>query len=196
MKKIIQFFKFESISDDLRRKIFYIFYVFFFVALIIYVGYSKNNDEVEKVTSDVNYEFRYEIIDNGIEYILFGTRYNNEMILTKRVEGIEYKYYRNYDNWYVLENDKYVLYTGDIIAGLDVNLINKQYIEDLLDSSTIVSSEENVYVLNNADSGITFEKHYTDEVLDYVILTKDQLSIKYIYYYDSVSSIDININND
>lgn len=192
MKKIIQFFKFEGISDDLKRKAFYIFYVFFFVALIVYTSYNKKEEVNEVKTSDVKYEYRYEINNNDIEYILFGTKYNDEMTLTKRVEGLEYKYYRHYDNWYVLDNEIYIIYNEPIISGLDINYLNKSYIDDLMKDSVEVSFENNLQVLSYSD--ITFEKKYDESnILEYMLLTKDQLTIKYIYYYESVSPINISI---
>lgn len=129
-------------------------WMIFIIALIVFVLVSEknaddnilddtNNNEVNneptetyefKIFSEMiasllngNYEYSYNIVNNGITYIYNGIKCNNEELGYKETSENVIKYYKNEGNAYQVILDQYVevtnLYEGIDTSFIDLNIL-------------------------------------------------------------------------
>lgn len=205
MKKFFDKFNLKNIDEDIKKKVFFGFYFVFFLVILIFIVISNNTPKVvEKCTDEKatikdqtrNYSFWYEITTKDSVTVLSGSRTDYEIKINKRINDIETDYYTYYDNTYIYQNNKWNVYSGNIIDNFDLNLINVEYINDVARKTDIISNENNVVKLYNKPLDMNMEYVYkTDNHLKYIQVVKGDISIV-LKFFDIGLIEDFNINVD
>ncbi len=195
MKEKFELIRENFLNQDKKTSLYFGFYFLFFIVLfgVLLVSSTRfscddiqqNCEESEPyIEKNKNYGFRYEISIGNENIILSGSRYNNEFLIDKRVEGLLTKYYIYYYDIFKLNHDnKWIKYDGEIIENFDRKLINIDYLEEILEDAELTRQTDNKVTFVNYEEDIKLESFFDDDFeLEYMQLTKDDLSIKYNYF--------------
>jgi hypothetical protein len=201
IKKIIK-------DEHFKRKSFFIFYGIFFLVFALLFAFVKPTEDEEKKEEDIvtekegiivknqdNYSFSHTITYGDFEILIYGSVYNNESIIQKRIGTVEEKYYTYFDETYKMDSsNQYLITQEDIIENFDMKLINPEYLEELLDDSTKKETDTQI-TYTNTEYSMTFVLTYDeDSVLQHITLTKDDIIIESKYYNEgNVDKFDIEV---
>jgi len=184
----------DKFDETKRIRFFLVFYFIIFTLALIFIK-TNNKEEViekEKLNNSSNYSFRYEIEYEAPLIVLSGSVYNNYMVFDKIVDGLREKYLIYFNEVYKLESDEYIK-IDYLIENFDNKLLNLEYIKDVIEEGTQVDEEGLEFFNEKRNINIKFSfLEDTEEIL----LTKDNINIKYIIYdYNKVKPFDINIKH-
>lgn len=158
---------------------------------------SKNETLLEKI--DKNYQYDIKVLSKGKEekkeIHYYGKKYQNNMEITKELDGITTNYYKVDSRYYTKENDNYNLAKQEDIY----NIVEKEYIElpDIkeyinlasLDHKTEYSNGKKEYVYHLAVKNVIKSYQGTEEIEINIIEENNELTIK-INYTNLIKEID------
>ncbi len=186
-------------NEKTKKILYLVFYVFLF-AYIFFIFNKK--DEIakkiidpkgEKVIMVKNYAYT-SLINNSIE--LNGKVYGLKSLITKKENNIETNYYLNNKDLYIKNGDYYEKYDGFIVEGLDISLLDIQYIDELLEKEyEIREKNENSLYLYIDSEKIELKLYYDENKdLDKMIINKGAISIDIKHYdEDKIKDFEVNI---
>ncbi len=163
------------------------------------IGNIINNPEIEIDSIDNNYNYNITInmeTNDGNKTISYGgIRYNNKMIISKKIEDNITNYYMENNDYYVYSDEGYILSNIDEVYNIiNYNYLNisniKEYInKGVKDGNTYLIKVSNINLDSTSKEYVTIEINNNEDnielIMDYTNLLKDNditsCKIKYIF---------------
>ena len=169
------------------------------------IGNIVNNSDIEidSINNNYNYSITIEMETSiGNKTISYGgIRYNNKMIISKKVDDIITNYYMENNDYYVYSDKEYILSSVDEVYDvINYNYLNISNIKEYINKGV---KDENTYLIKvsniNLDSAskeyITIEVNNNENdielIMDYTNLLKDSdiISCKIKYVFSDINKI-------
>ena len=163
------------------------------------IGNIINNPEIEIDSIDNNYNYNITInmeTNDGNKTISYGgIRYNNKMIISKKIEDNITNYYMENNDYYVYSDEGYILSNIDEVYNIiNYNYLNisniKEYInKGVKDGNTYLIKVSNINLDSTSKEYVTIEINNNEDnielIMDYTNLLKDNditsCKIKYVF---------------
>ena len=169
------------------------------------IGNIVNNSDIEidSINNNYNYSITIEMETSiGNKTISYGgIRYNNKMIISKKVDDIITNYYMENNDYYVYSDKEYILSSVDEVYDvINYNYLNISNIKEYINKGV---KDENTYLIKvsniNLDSAskeyITIEVNNNENdvelIMDYTNLLQDSdiISCKIKYVFSDINKI-------
>lgn len=163
------------------------------------IGNIINNPEVEidSITDNYNYNITIDMETNEENKTISygGIRYNNKMIISKKIEDNITNYYMENNDYYVYSDEGYILSNIDEVYNIiNYNYLNisniKEYInKGVKDGNTYLIKVSNINLDSTSKEYVTIEINNNEDnielIMDYTNLLKDNditsCKIKYVF---------------
>ena len=186
-------------NEKTKKLLYLVFYVFLF-AYIFFI-FNKKDDIAKKIIDPKgeqvimvkNYAYSC-IVNENIE--LTGKVYGLKSLITKKENNIETYYYLNDKDLYIKNGDYFEKHDGSIIEGLDINIIDIQYLDSLLEKEyEIREKTDNTLRLYIDSEKVELNLYYDENKdLDKMDINKGDFNIEIRHYdKDKIKDFEVDI---
>ena len=217
--------KFNELKDKWgdpkeKAKIQLILFLIFIVFAVLFARLTTNYDDnnyineagniIDNTTTEIdliNDNYNYNIVIDmetsiGNKTISYGgIKYNNKMIISKKIDDNITNYYMENNNYYIYRDEGYVLSNIDEVYNIiNYNYLNVSNIKEYINKGI---KDENIYLIkvNNINADSTSKEYITIEInsnendieliIDYTNLLKEKdiMSCKVKYIFTDINKI-------